>query len=691
MKAYHSLLVLSLIFSSLSFSNYSLAYENNTNMPYSPNKRYKILKVYDGDTFDIDFNGDGIAQTDERVRVNGIDTFASKPNEEMNRQMSMYNMNKIEVLTLGFLAKKFAKEKLLNKYVYVVNSAERERDIYNRHLVSIYYGKPKKNYEIEVLKRGLATVYKKSNLAKDYQKYEDFKKIISYSKTAPNYSFAIRNNLNGKYHTVNCKNANLIGDAELVDTNKLKEPVVYAKCCSFSSEKNLKPVQNKNTKKLEKQPLIKIKEINRPNYKSDSLELYLIDFTKYKAPANYCRTAACQALVNDLNSANSEIDFAIYGFSRQPEVYNALVNASKNGINVRGITDMDKDNHNIYSDTEALIEELGTVKTDYLTTKRLENLKAEYWDAKRKQGYYKGNIEHAKYIIEGREIYVKTSSKAPLPIQEGIMHDKYFILDDSIVWTGSTNMSSGCLGGYNSNVMVRIKSEEVAQCYKKDFNQMYESELFSQWKAASKNNENINLKDGSKISVYFLPQDKAMEDGILPLIRNSKKYIYIMTFYLTETRLAQELINAKERGVDVRIILDANGASNDYSKHHILRQASIPVKVENYGGKMHMKSIIVDDEAFVVGSMNLTGTAQTKNNENTNIIWNSNATEVYKKHFLKIYSKIPDEGLYKDYKPESPESKGTCSDGLDNDHDGLVDEDTPYCSNYKRLFYRWHI
>lgn len=687
MEHLYRYIILSIIFLSILLNpHYSFADENKGDIDFSPIKKYKVLNVYDGDTFDIDFNNDGVAELNERVRINGIDTFASKPNQEMHSQMTIYNFSEDEVLTLGYLAKNYAKKKLLNKYVYVKNTAERKTDIYGRHLVSIYYGLPQKTYEIEVLKNGLAMIYKKSNLAKDYEQYENYQKVLSIAKTSSKYNFVVKNNSNGKFHTINCKNASIMGNAELVDTNKLKEPVVCAKCCIINSHKTTKPVKN-----VDKQPIIKIKEINKPNFKSNSIELYLIDFTKYKAPANYCRTAACQALVKDLKSAKNEIDFAVYGFSQQPEVYNALLNASKNGVIVLGITDMDKDNHNIYSDTDALIKELGTVKTDYLTTKRLEILKEEYLNSQFKQGYYKGNIEHAKYIIEGREVFVKTASKAPLPIQEGIMHNKYFILDDNIVWTGSTNMSSGCLGGYNSNVMVRIKSKEVAQVYKQDFNQMYKHELFSQWKSPTKNNKNIELQDGTIISSYFLPQDKPLEDGILPLIRNSKKYIYIMTFYITETKLTQELINAKERGVDVRIILDANGASNDYSKHHILRQVSIPVKVENYGGKMHMKSIIVDDEAFVVGSMNLTKTAQTKNNENTNIIWNSQAAKVYKKHFLKIYNKIPKEGLYTDYRPESPESKGTCCDGTDNDHDGLTDGNSPYCVNEHCFFYRWHI
>jgi len=413
-----------------------------------------------------------------------------------------------------------------------------------------------------------------------------------------------------------------------------------------------------------------------PNVSTEFIDLYFINPIKYKKPAKYCRTSACQVLLKEINNAQESIYFAIYGISNQPEIFKALINAQKRGVEVKGVTDADKYNKNMYSDTENLISILGKgrIKTDFLTTKRLESLKEQYLASKKRKGIFKGNPEYSKYIIEGKEISIKTVSKEPLPIQEGIMHNKYFILDKDKVWTGSTNISSSGIGGYNSNVVAVFKSKKIADLYLQDFNQMYDSELFSKWKHPSFANEKVKLNDDTVVSVYFCPQDKPLYKGIKPIIDSAKEYIYIMAFYFTDRYMTQYLINTKERGVDVKLILDANGAANYYSKHHILKRAGIEVKVENFGGKMHMKSMVIDDEVFVLGSMNFTKTARTKNNENINIIWNKKEAKAFKGHFVYLWEKLPKKCLYEDIKPEGFESIGSCDDGIDNDHDGYFDK-----------------
>ena len=57
--------------------------------------------------------------------------------------------------------------------------------------------------------------------------------------------------------------------------------------------------------------------------------------------------------------------------------------------------------------------------------------------------------------------------------------------------------------------------------------------------------------------------------------------------------------------------------------HNFLREKGIQVKVENFGGKMHAKSMIIDDEYFVSGSMNFTKAGEQKNDENTIIVKNT--------------------------------------------------------------------
>ncbi len=165
---------------------------------------YKVIKVVDGDTVYIDFNRDGIAQKDERVRLNGIDTFEGIIGDHFKFQVKKYNLSQKEVLGLGYLAKEFAKEKLLAKDVKVEFSSNELKDKYNRLIVSIYYNDNKKgkyiSFEKELLKQGLALVYEKSNLAMDLKKYENYKKLKENIKKADDLNLAVLDKKSGKYY-----------------------------------------------------------------------------------------------------------------------------------------------------------------------------------------------------------------------------------------------------------------------------------------------------------------------------------------------------------------------------------------------------------------------------------------------------------------------------------------------------------
>lgn len=156
---------------------------SNTVIPsnITPNEQYKVLKVIDGDTVYIDFNRNNTIEKDERVRLNGIDAFETRISPKLEWQKRNYNLTTQEALGLGYLGQKFAQKELLNKYVFAEYSADTQFDPNNRHLMSIYYNCNKqnkcKNYEAEILKKGLATVFIKSNLAKDLGQYENKRKI----------------------------------------------------------------------------------------------------------------------------------------------------------------------------------------------------------------------------------------------------------------------------------------------------------------------------------------------------------------------------------------------------------------------------------------------------------------------------------------------------------------------------------
>ena len=355
--------------------------------------------------------------------------------------------------------------------------------------------------------------------------------------------------------------------------------------------------------------------------KNGNFKIIISDFTQKLKPDRNCFTEMCKEILNNINFAKTSIDFAIYGYSSVPSIENAIKNAKARGVKIRLVYDIDSTGGNIYPNTNELVKLVGNAKSDALSKEK-----------------------------------------------SAIMHNKFYIFDNKIVITGSANLSHTDMSGYNSNAIIVINSPAAAKIYTEEFNQMYEGKFHSN-KILTENTSGI----------YFSPQNKTIQNTILPLIRNSKNYIYIPAFLISHKEMVSELIQAKNRGVDVRIITDALNASAKYSKVRELRAAGMPVKIENYAGKMHSKTMIIDDRYLVLGSMNFSKSGESKNDENLIVIDNKEAAIFYKKFFLYLWDKIPNKWLKFYPRAEGLDSIGSCSDGIDNDYDGLVDMEEESC------------
>ena len=390
-------------------------------------------------------------------------------------------------------------------------------------------------------------------------------------------------------------------------------------------------------------------------------------------PNKSCESEICLELINLIEDAEDTIDFAVYGLRGQDEVLNALIDAQKRGVKVRGVIDKDIFNKNYYSDTYLLEANFDDIKTDY--KKDLETLSiikdTKYEDKCLRPKDHKGTLQ----CFEGKGY----ASKEKLSFVGDIMHNKFFIVDGEYVWTGSANISDTGIGGYNANVVASIKSKFIAEHYLIEFEQMFTDGSFHRSKEKLKKKEIKTNINGQNVELFFSPQGYAMYRGLIPLIQKAKRSIDVSVFFLTHKNVSKELVAASKRGVSVRVILDATGASNGYSKHQYLRENGISLKVEDWGGKMHMKSAIVDGKHLILGSMNWTSAGESKNDENTLIIRNARDAKNYQVFFNLLWSSIDNKWLREDPLPESPDSHPSCNDTIDNDFDKLIDLNDKDC------------
>lgn len=123
---------------------------------------------------------------------------------------------------------------------------------------------------------------------------------------------------------------------------------------------------------------------------------------------------------------------------------------------------------------------------------------------------------------------------------------------------------------------------------------------------------------GSIRVIYSL--DRQQNDReIIALIKAAKSHIYFAIYEFTLRDIADALVQAKRRGIEVRGLVDAGESANSYVAPIIaeLERAGIPLETERHAdgnGIMHIKAIVTDS-AYALGSYNWTASATTQNDE----------------------------------------------------------------------------
>jgi phosphatidylserine/phosphatidylglycerophosphate/cardiolipin synthase-like enzyme len=138
---------------------------------------------------------------------------------------------------------------------------------------------------------------------------------------------------------------------------------------------------------------------------------------------------------------------------------------------------------------------------------------------------------------------------------------------------------------------------------------------------------------------YFSPDDH-ITDRLIQVINGSKRKIYAAIYMFTDKFIAQALIDAKKRGVDVKMIVDNATMDYEYGKATLLKENGIDVYVFSTQDKnarygipiMHNKFALIDSQ-LLTGSFNWTKSADKKNQENIIITTNKNVYARFEKQF----------------------------------------------------------
>jgi len=156
----------------------------------------------------------------------------------------------------------------------------------------------------------------------------------------------------------------------------------------------------------------------------------------------------------------------------------------------------------------------------------------------------------------------------------------------------------------------------------------------------------------ARTQVFFSPDDQ-LTKKFVELIRGARKTLIGAIYLISDKTIATEFVEAKKRGVDVKLVVDQMSIHN-YGKASMLAQSGIdiflytpqaatkdpqsattkdPREFFNNDPIMHNKFLVVDNRVVWTGSFNWTVAANRKNQENAILIDDREVCDKYSKQF----------------------------------------------------------
>lgn len=210
----------------------------------------------------------------------------------------------------------------------------------------------------------------------------------------------------------------------------------------------------------------------------------------------FCPEDACkEEIVSLICDSNKTIDCAIYDITSR-EVADALISENRDGTKIRIVTDKGR------SQTKSTL---------------VSDLK-----------------------VSGINVLIS-------PTENSYMHNKFCVFDDNISMIASANFTENSFSKSYNNILV-FKSPRLSKVLKEKIDSFYLGNF-------SKSSNILGKTFDENFSIFFCPNNNC-KFQIISNIASAKQSIACMMYSFTLDDFGDEMVKAKERGVDVKIILE---------------------------------------------------------------------------------------------------------------------------------------
>jgi phosphatidylserine/phosphatidylglycerophosphate/cardiolipin synthase-like enzyme len=237
------------------------------------------------------------------------------------------------------------------------------------------------------------------------------------------------------------------------------------------------------------------------------------------------------------------------------------------------------------------------------------------------------------------EVEIQELIDAGIPVlgdrRESYMHNKFVVIDNAEVWTGSMNFTT--TGAYhNDNHLIRLRSPQLAENYTTEFEEMFTQDFFGDNILSNTPHPQLEI-EGALVETYFSPDD-GTAGRIVELINAAQSTISFMVYSFTSDEIASALLSQASNGVTVMGVFEENQyLSNAGTKFDQLLASGLDVRLDGNPNNMHHKVLIIDEAIVITGSYNFSNNAEKRNDENTLVIHHPAIAAEYLAEFERVF------------------------------------------------------
>jgi phosphatidylserine/phosphatidylglycerophosphate/cardiolipin synthase-like enzyme len=147
--------------------------------------------------------------------------------------------------------------------------------------------------------------------------------------------------------------------------------------------------------------------------------------------------------------------------------------------------------------------------------------------------------------------------------------------------------------------------------------------------------------DGPQIEAGFTPAGAGVsaESLVLDAIGGARHSIHVAAYTFTSRSISRALVAARQRGVEVRIVVDSEMNGKHYTAATFTANHGIPTRSNARYENMHDKFMVIDGDTVETGSFNYSYTAAQYNAENALLIRNdAKLAAAYEREWQRLWA-----------------------------------------------------